>query len=58
MTAPARGRTFEEWLTLVDQAAYAIVGCSYQDLADFCWRDSCEDGLTPRQALRAAMEDQ
>ncbi len=47
--------TFAEFMAAVDRVIQARFGVSADDLPDFCYRDSFEDGMTPRQAAAAAI---
>lgn len=49
---------FDAWMTRVDQAVTRKTGLSVHDLADQCFADWFEDGLTPAQAARLALADE
>jgi len=56
-TRTATRMNFGVWLAQVDQACWALAGCSYQDLSDNCYGDWYEDGLSPRAAARRAIRN-
>jgi len=51
----AQADTFAEWLRQVDAACERIAGVSVHDLADCCFADWHDDGITPTQAARRAL---
>jgi hypothetical protein len=48
---------FEAWMAEVDKLFIEKIGLTSGDLADMCWRDWFDDGLTPKQAVATALED-
>lgn len=49
--------TYEEWMAQVDSAVGAMAfGLSVHDLPDFLSRDMFDDGATPEEAAREALE--
>jgi Family of unknown function (DUF5419) len=52
--------TFEQWMKEVDKQVSLLVGLSYQDLPDICYRDLYDDGVSTKsaakQAIKGAME--
>jgi hypothetical protein len=50
--------TFGKWMRAVDVAVMRVIGLSIHDLADQPFRDWYEDGITPTQAARLALEDE
>lgn len=53
-------KSFEQWMSEVNQACELIAGLSALDLPDVSYRDWYDDDVKPvaaaRRALRAAME--
>jgi hypothetical protein len=49
-------RAFAAFLLVADALACKHMGFSIFDLPDYCWRDACDDEMTPAQALHAACE--
>ena len=49
---------FNAWMERVDAAVQAASGCSIYDLADVCLYDWYEDGFTPMEAARAAINNE
>jgi hypothetical protein len=51
-----RGKlTFAEWMKAVDAACYRLCGASVHDLADICFADLYDDGVSPAGAARRAI---
>lgn len=48
--------TMNEWLEEVDQVIGNLIGLTHDDLADQCWRDWYESGMTPLEAASMALE--
>jgi hypothetical protein len=50
----------EEFASYLDEAnrlcERRLGGLGILDLPDYCWRDAYDDGVSPREALRAALE--
>lgn len=53
MHAPGANKGFEAWLRKVDDA---LPGLSHLDLTDIAYRDLWEEGVTPSEAAREALE--
>jgi hypothetical protein len=51
-------RTFEKWMAAVDKAVLYRTGVSVHDLADQCFHDWFDDGITPTQAARLTLENE
>lgn len=49
--------TFEVWLAKVDRIVSAKCGVGVDDLADMCYRDSFEDGVTPSEMAADVFEE-
>ena len=49
---------YETWMKLVDDFVWARVGCSVHDLADCCFWDWWNDGVTARGAAARAIKNQ
>ena len=49
---------FETWMQKVDSAVIRLAGVSVHDLADQFFYDWFEDGITPAQAARLALESE
>ncbi len=47
---------FTPWLKKVNDIIGKRTGLDLNDLPDFCYRDAFEDGATPSQAARDAIE--
>lgn len=47
---------FAAWLAVADHRCRQRYALSIFDLPDFLWRDHHDDGLTPDEALAAAIE--
>ena len=47
---------FGLWLALVDQRMLRLIGLGYRDISDWRWADAYEDGYSPRDAAREALE--
>jgi Family of unknown function (DUF5419) len=54
--ANAKDLEFGVWMVKVDDAVKTLAGISADDLADYCYRDAFEDGLSPKQAARRAIK--
>jgi hypothetical protein len=50
-------RDFAAFLLVADALALRRKGISIFDLPDYCWRDVYDDGLTPAEALQAALDN-
>ena len=48
---------FDIWMKKVDNAIGQACGLSSDDLADCCYRDWYEDGVTPSDAAQMALEE-
>jgi hypothetical protein len=48
---------FDAWMEAVDNAVQTSCGASVHDLPDCCYRDWFDDGLSPREAARLALEN-
>jgi len=48
---------FQVWMAKVDAALERKLGLSSMDLADCCYHDWFDDGLTPSQAARMALAE-
>jgi len=44
------------WLVHVDAHAQKNIGLSIFDLADYCWADDFEAGMSPAESLSCALE--
>jgi len=44
-------KTFTQFMRAVDAILMDAIGLSSDDLRDRCWRDSFDDGSTPREAI-------
>jgi hypothetical protein len=55
--APSHPTGFDTWMEAVDDAVQANCGASVRDLPDCCYRDWFDDGLSPREAARLALEN-
>ena len=53
-----RATTVEEWKAAADAICWKRHGCSLDDLADVCYADMYEDGVTPAGAVRRAVRNQ
>lgn len=51
-------RTFEEWMNQVDIYLDATVGLTHNDLADCCYRDWYDDGVSPKVAAKRALANE
>ena len=49
--------SFDAWMEDVDSTCQRLCGCSVHDLEDCCFNDWFEDGLTPREAAKAAIRN-
>jgi hypothetical protein len=49
---------FKDWMGRVDEYLWEWVGLTSEDLIDQLWRDWFEEGLTPRQAAKRALEEE
>ena len=52
------GLGYEVWMYQLDELCWSKFGVSINDLADCCYRDWYEDGLTPARAFRRAQKEQ
>lgn len=50
--------TFQEWLAEVDLEIAALCGLSHADLADQCWHDWYDDGMSPQVAAELCLEEE
>ena len=50
--------TFKMWMDKVDGALDSVCGLSHMDIADQRWHDWFDDGFTPEEAAREALEDE
>jgi hypothetical protein len=50
-------RDFAAFLLVADTAARMKNGLSIFDLPDYSWRDVYDDGMTPGEALRSALDN-
>lgn len=46
---------FDSWMACVDTALEERIGLSSDDLADYCYRDWFDGGMSPDDAAREAM---
>lgn len=46
---------FADFMRKVDAHVKALAGVSVMDLADFCFRDAFDDGVSPKSAAKAAL---
>jgi hypothetical protein len=51
-------KTFAEWMRAVDAALAGLCGLTSACLADQCWRDWYDAGVTPEEAARDALEEE
>ena len=51
------GAPLEQWMRALDRAVGQRVGVSVHDLSDQPFRDWYDDGITPAQAARLAIQD-
>ena len=49
---------FTAWLRQVDVHMISTFGLAHDDLPDALWRDRFDDGLSPLDAIDAAVEDE
>ena len=50
--------TFGTYMKEVDKILEAKIGLDHEDMTDWHWMDSYEDGETPREAVADFMEDE
>ena len=50
--------SFDSWMQKVDSAVMRRSGVSVHDLADQCFYDWYNDGITPVQAARLTLENE
>lgn len=51
--------SFTEWMKRVDKViAVSFGGLTHRDISDFTYRDLFEDGVTPREAAMAAIDNE
>ena len=43
-------QTFEDWMDQVDKIFLNYLGLSYEDVADYHWRDLYDAGMSPQEA--------
>ncbi len=48
--------TFQQYMQKVDAEIAGICGLSSLDLADVCFRDMFDDGVSPREAAEECLE--
>ena len=48
---------FDAWMQKVDDEINALSGMSRDDLADCCYREWYDDGVTPARAARRAIKN-
>jgi hypothetical protein len=48
---------FGDWMIAIDGHLEKAVGFTSSDLADCCYYDWWEDGITPRQAAKLALQE-
>lgn len=51
-------QTFEEWKKKANEICWNKHGCSLDDMADCCYYDWYEDGVSPRGAVSRAVKAQ
>lgn len=51
-------QTFDQWMQKVDKIIENVCGLSSQDLPDKNYLDFWEDGYTPTQAAKVALNDE
>jgi hypothetical protein len=49
---------FDRWMNEVDRQLDRICGLSHHDLADQCYRDWFDDGVSAEEAARDALESE
>ena len=49
---------YDEWMKEVDKIMILVFGLAHDDLPDALWRDRFDDGLSPLDAIDAAVEDE
>lgn len=54
---PTAPRGFAEWMAMVEAVIFRRCGLASADLDDYCYLDAFEDGATPAQAARAAIQN-
>lgn len=54
---PSQPTDFDGWMEDVDNAVEALAGVSVHDLPDCCYRDWFDEGLSPREAARLALQN-
>ena len=50
--------SFEQWKKAADEICWQKYGCSLDDLADCCYMDWYEDGVSPKVAVSRAIKNQ
>ena len=48
---------FQAWMHAVDVALVGMCGLSHMDLADNCYWDMFESGMTPQEVAEEVLED-
>jgi hypothetical protein len=48
----ARALSFDAWTAKLDAICWRKIGCSLDDLEDYCTYDAWDDGMTPMQFYR------
>ena len=51
-------KLFEQWMKEVDDAVWAIAGCSVHDLPDYCFRDAFDGGVSAEEVAREVLEEE
>ena len=49
---------FSEWINIVDAALVRNVGIGWEDLPDYPYADWFDDGMSPDDAAREALESE
>jgi hypothetical protein len=55
---PEQSVTFKQWMKQVDAELVSLCGLVSMDLADQCYHDWYDDGMTPEEAAVEAFENQ
>ena len=53
-----QGRTFKEWLILVDDQLQNIAGVSHVEIGDKNWWVWWDEGFTPTEAANEALDNE
>ena len=51
-------RSFAAWFAKADAWCRRLAGLSLRDLADCCYRDWFEDGMSPKAAAKMALRNE